>query len=46
MFYVTEINTDGKTKKNWILKMVVFGSGLIIYYIINFEPPRNRLKDE
>ena len=26
--------------------MIVFGSGLFIYYIIHFEPPRGRLKDD
>ena len=41
MLYVTEINTE----INWNLKMIVFGSGLFIYYIIHFEPPRGRLKD-
>ena len=42
MLYVTEINTE----INWNLKMIVFGSGLFIYYVIHFEPPRGGLKDD
>ena len=30
-----------------ILKItIVFGSRLFIYYVIHFEPPRGRLKDD
>ena len=31
---------------NWILKIIVFGSELFIYYVIHFEPPRGGLKDD
>ena len=31
---------------NRILKMIIFGSRLFKYYVIHFEPPRGRLKDD
>ena len=31
---------------NLILKMIIFGLGLYIYYVIHFEPPRGSLKDD
>ena len=31
---------------NLILKIIIFGSGLFIYYVIHFEPPRGSLKDD
>ena len=43
MLYVTEINTDEIKLDS---KNDCFGSGLFIYYVIHFEPPRGGLKDD